>query len=467
MEPAMMEDLDFFSPYFEFNLDELNISLLNFSWSNLNLSLNNVYHDDSMYHRNLLMYYLMGICGMAVCAFGIIGNILSIVVLTRTCMRSSTYSYLTALSVSDLLFLILTMFILSRDSEEPHKEITWGKPFYIRLFPFIHPAAITFQVTSIWLTCAFTVDRYVMICHPFRSERWCKVSTARKVIVTVFFAGVVFNIIRFFEYEASEITVSNNDTNPRQLVIKLTDLGNSEEFREIVHSWLYLTCVAGIPFLSLLVLNIFLIHAVHESRKKGKQINAKERRRNDTTIMLIGVVVIFLICQGPALISRMIWAFDYQKAFVSAPWYTFNEVSNFLVILNSAVNIVPYYFFGKRFRSEFWKIFCKCLFTKEEIRTLTRKLSVTVMERQNSMVSQQDGQGVTQLQVFQNSKAFKKLSKKYQSVPRTDNDIMHSPTSNGKCEQNGRRNLRVNFEPNGNCRAHVDICDTCQTKALC
>lgn len=175
----------------------------------------------------------------------------------------------------------------------------------------------------------------------------------KKRLLAFFVAGLLFNVIRFFEYESSEITVSTNDTNPRQLVIKLTDLGNSEEFREIVHSWLYLTCVAGIPFLSLLVLNIFLIHAVHESRKKGKQINAKEKRRNDTTIMLIGVVVIFLICQGPALISRMIWAFDYQKAFVSAPWYTFNEVSNFLVILNSAINIVPYYFFGKRFRSEF------------------------------------------------------------------------------------------------------------------
>lgn len=462
----MMDDLNFLSPYFELNLDFLNHSLFNFSLSGLNISLSGVYHDDSMYQRNLLMYYLMGICGMAVCAFGIIGNILSIIVLTRTCMKSSTYSYLTALSVSDLLFLILTMFILSRDSEKPHQEISWGKPFYIKLFPFVHPSAITFQVTSIWLTCAFTVDRYVMICHPFKAERWCKLSTARKTIVGVFVAGLLFNVIRFFEYESSEITVSTNDTNPRQLVIKLTDLGNSEEFRMIVHSWLYLTCVAGIPFLSLLVLNIFLIHAVHESRKKGKQINAKEKRRNDTTIMLIGVVVIFLICQGPALISRMIWAFDYQKAFVSAPWYTFNEVSNFLVILNSAVNIVPYYFFGKRFRSEFWKIFCKCLLTKEDIRILTRKLSTSMHERQQSVVSQCENNDMNQLQMFQNSKAFKKLAKKYKSVPineENENSIDHRPETNGRYE---RSHLRVKFEPNGNCRAEIDLCDACQTKAL-
>lgn len=464
----MMDDLQIFLPYLEQHLKDLNGSHLNFSLSSLNFSLKDVLHDDSMHERNLLMYYLMGICGMSVCAFGIIGNILSAVILTRTSMKSGTYSYLTALSISDLLFLILTMFILSRDSEKPLQEITWGKSYYIKLFPYIHPAAITFQVTSIWLTCAFTVDRYIMICHPFKAERWFKISTARKSIVGVFLAGLLFNMIRFFEYESSEITVSN-DTNRRQLVIKLTDLGSSEGFREIVHSWLYLTCVAGFPFLSLLVLNIFLIHAVHESKKKGKLINAREKRRNDTTIMLIGVVVIFLTCQGPALISRMIWAFDYQKAFVSTPWYTFNEVSNFLVILNSAINIVPYYFFGKRFRNQFWKIFCKCFFTKEEIRRLSRKLSTSMHENHTSVVKQGDMSGLNQLKVFNKSKAFSQLAQKYRSVP-VNHEVLsaqveeNGPQINDKSEQNGRNILRVNFELNGNCRAEVDPCDTCQTK---
>jgi hypothetical protein len=306
-----------------------------------------------------------------------------------------------------------------------------------------------------------------MICHPFKAERWCKISAARKAIGAVFLAGLLFNMIRFFEYEYSEITVAN-DTARRQLVIKLTDLGNSEEFREIVHSWLYLTCVAGFPFLSLLVLNIFLIHAVHESRKKGKLINAREKRRNDTTIMLIGVVVIFLICQGPALISRMIWAFDYQKAFVSTPWYTFNEVSNFLVILNSAINIVPYYFFGKRFRNQFWTIFCKCFFTKEEIRRLSRKLSTSMHENHNNVVKLDDSNGLHQIQVFQKAKAFSQYAQRYRSIPGND-EVQNAqkeearPVISG--EQNGHNVLRVNFELNGNCKAEVDpsTCNTCHT----
>ena len=85
-----------------------------------------------------------------------------------------------------------------------------------------------------------------------------------------------------------------------------------------------------------------------------------ESRRIDTTVMLIGVVIIFIVCQFPALVSRAIWAFsdDPSRAFTELPLYSLNEIANFLVLLNSSVNIVPYYFFGRRFRRQFLALFC-------------------------------------------------------------------------------------------------------------
>ncbi|OWF42517.1 FMRFamide receptor-like [Mizuhopecten yessoensis] len=346
------------------------------------------------YQKDMLMYYLMGICGMSLCCLGIIGNILSVIVLSQRLMRSSTYSYLSALALSDSFFLFMTMLLLIKDTKKPVKsEIRWMEPYYVYMFPYVHPTALTFQVTSIWLTLAFTVDRYIMICHPFKAERWCSVSRARKVICGLVTAGFLYNIPRFFEYKAEQeqfhlpADIIANFTIPSPLLIKLTKFGSSNLFREIIHSWLYLICVAGIPFLALVVLNTFLIRAVHESRKKGLQLNSKDKRRNDTTIMLIGVVIIFLLCQGPALVSRMIWALDFNAAFTSLSWYTFSEVSNFLVIINSAINIVPYYFFGKKFRRQFWRTFCSCILTKEEIRRLARSLSLTVDNRRASNIS--------------------------------------------------------------------------------
>jgi len=83
-------------------------------------------------------------------------------------------------------------------------------------------------------------------------------------------------------------------------------------------------------------------------------------RRIDTTVMLIGVVIIFIVCQFPALVSRTIWAFadDPSRAFTDLPLYALNESANFLVLLNSSVNIIPYYFFGRRFRRQFLSLFC-------------------------------------------------------------------------------------------------------------
>ena len=330
---------------------------------------------DKVYQEKL-MYYLMGIGGLAVCCFGMVTNGLSVAVLTRRSMRSSTYTYLAALAVCDSLVLVFTALLVVKDAKT-HDALGALDHMYSVYFPYVHPTAIIFQVTSIWLTLAFTVDRYIMICHPFKAERLCRRSRARKVVVALYVAGTLFCIPKFLEYYTQRHELSLMNSTEVIYVIDMTDIGKNEVFREIVHSWMYLICVCGLPFLTLVVLNAFLIYAVHMSRLKGKVLNAKEKHRNDTTIMLIGVIIIFLICQGPALVSRMIYAFKPVEM-ISRTDFTLNEVANFLVILNSAINIVPYYFFGKKFRNEFWRLFCSCLFDRDELRKITRSFSLSV-----------------------------------------------------------------------------------------
>lgn len=425
------------------------------------------------FKHDVLRYYLLGIGGMTLCALGIIGNILSVIILTRSVMRSSTYSYLTALALSDTFFLFFSLLILSKDSKKPQRIISWDDEWYVYLFPYVHPACVTCQLTSIWLTLAFTVDRYIMICHPFQAEGMCSVSRARKVIIALCIGGVFFNIPRFFEYHTvTPIVTTENRTQP---VIDLTDIAKTSEYRTIIHSWLYFFFVAGVPFLTLLVLNIFLIIAVHNSRKKGKQINAKEKHRNNTTIMLISVVVIFLFCQGPALISRMVWAFENSLAISQWPWIVFGEVSNFLVIVNSAVNIVPYYFFGRKFRRQFWRLFCRCLLTKEEIRKLARSLSISVDQRRLSNVSKMNNQELQNFhnlnhKKFKNSIAVPLLNSADQNRLSVDETSKGNDKSSIKSSPGSeQRNLTVKFEANGNCQSRVDdtvSCVNCHNNSL-
>lgn len=111
--------------------------------------------------------------------------------------------------------------------------------------------------------------------------------------------------------------------------------------------------------------------------------------------MLIGVIVIFLICQGPALVSRIMYAFRPMSA-STKPGFTLNEVGNFFVLLNSAINIVPYYLFGRKFRNEFWRLFCACCFDKDELRRIIRSYSLSVDQRRTSQYDVIEMNGSTQ-----------------------------------------------------------------------
>lgn len=316
------------------------------------------------YTFDLVTYYVMGIAGVAVCCFGVIGNLLSALVLTRRKMYTSTYCYLAALAICDLFFVLCTLALISKDTRKPVKDATtwpWAAGVYPYLFPYLHPAAFTLQVTSVWLTLAFTVDRYIMICHPYHAEPFCTVRRARIVVAAVILSSVIFNLPRFFEYRV--VAVFHPGLEGMQIGCDLTAFGRHRLFLELYHSWFYIVFVFGLPFVTLAILNSFLVNAVRLSRRRRRQeLNSTEKNRVDTTVMLIGVVIIFFICQLPALVSRAIWGFHRgTEDFRDLSLYTLNETASFLVVLNSSINIVPYYFFGRRFRRQFLALFCRCI----------------------------------------------------------------------------------------------------------
>jgi hypothetical protein len=56
--------------------------------------------------RDDVSYYMMGVGGTLLCALGLVGNALSLIVITRRLAKTSTYTYLSALAVSDSLMLL-------------------------------------------------------------------------------------------------------------------------------------------------------------------------------------------------------------------------------------------------------------------------------------------------------------------------------------------------------------------------
>jgi len=102
----------------------------------------------------------------SVVLFGVSGNLVNVAVLTRRSMKSSTNSYLTALAVCDILYLVFALTMTLN-----HYEIVSSSPSYryYRL-PFGRPLTDTASNTGIWLTLTFTVERYIGVCHPMKGK---------------------------------------------------------------------------------------------------------------------------------------------------------------------------------------------------------------------------------------------------------------------------------------------------------
>ncbi|VDD74278.1 unnamed protein product [Mesocestoides corti] len=108
------------------------------------------------YQRDLIGHYFMGIATLTISCIGLVGNMLSIGVLTSKYMRGTTTNlYLIALAVSDSLMLLFAILVAIRDARRPQYGVTawelWDDASFIpRLYPNCHAFALLFQVSSIY-----------------------------------------------------------------------------------------------------------------------------------------------------------------------------------------------------------------------------------------------------------------------------------------------------------------------------
>ncbi|XP_062616345.1 FMRFamide receptor-like [Saccostrea cucullata] len=303
---------------------------------------------------------VMGYLAIVIVILGMIGNSLSIVVLTRKAMHTSTNCYLLALAIWDTVVIFCTLLLMSIPS--------LSSEFKSQVMPYVvvlvYPLALTAQMSTLWLTVSFTVERYIAVCHPLRAARMCTVARARVVIVIVSAVSVLFNTSRWFEYRL-KFHDPGQFYNRSAISYEPTDLVNNDDYKQVYFFWLYLLVMFIVPLISLSVLNTFLILAVRQSRIQRKDMNVRQSRENNVTIMLVSIIIVFIICQIPALIYNLAWAIDIQTVKISCGWNVLSTFRNFMVTLNSCVNFILYCALGQRFRHTFIRSFCRCLILTE------------------------------------------------------------------------------------------------------
>ncbi|ESO89591.1 hypothetical protein LOTGIDRAFT_94907, partial [Lottia gigantea] len=297
-------------------------------------------------------FYLNGVLTTFIITLGLMGNLFTIIVLTRKTMHTSTNFFLTALAIWDSIVLISTFLLISLGE--------LSSTFKSSVFPYVviivYPIALIAQTSTIWLTVSFTVERYIAVCHPLKAASMCTIARARMVIVGISAISILYNTPRWFEYFIKDYTYI--PTNETCVIVDQTDFGKSHLYHKIYFGWLYFLVMCVIPLFSLAVLNILLIVAVKHSQKQRINMNVRQSRENNVTIMLVSVVIVFMLCQVPALIYNMAYAINMEATKHMFGWKILSSIRNFLVTFNSAINFMLYCALGQKFRRTFVRTFC-------------------------------------------------------------------------------------------------------------
>ncbi|CAJ0960117.1 unnamed protein product, partial [Mesorhabditis belari] len=309
-------------------------------------------------------FFLISVVGSIIGLFGLFGNISTALILTRPSMRNPNNLYLTALAVFDSCLLITAFFIYAMEyiieyTQQFQLYVAWLT--YLRFaFALSHIS----QTGSVYVTVTVTIERYLAVCYPKRSKRYCSSGGAAWTILGVTTFALLFNSTKFFELEVTINPECGEGTNWQSYMLKPSKMAQNEYYQQVYALWITNFVMVFFPFCCLLVLNSIIAYTIKRSLQKfdysDPKIQVKDRhelkeKSREATMVLITIVFIFLICNFWGFVLTLLEQIlpssilheDYGT------FYTFSrEAINFLAIINSSINFVIYIIFGKDFRKE-------------------------------------------------------------------------------------------------------------------
>ncbi|XP_031589696.1 thyrotropin-releasing hormone receptor b [Oreochromis aureus] len=301
-----------------------------------------------------------------ICALGIVGNVMVIlVVLTTKHMRTPTNCYLVSLAVADLM--VLTTAGLPAIPESIFVSWVFGRYgcLCITYFQYLGINASSCSIT------AFTIERYIAICHPIKAQFLCTLSRAKKIILFVWAFTSIYCLMWFYLSNIQEtvyknitiVTCAYRVARKFYLPIYFFDFGVFFVLPLLLSAVLY-GLIARILFLNPLPSdpkdkkkNGHNNHAINKSTscKNSRHSSSTATSRRQVTKMLAVVVILFALLWMPYRTLVVVNSF-LDKAYLDTWFVLFCKIC---IYLNSAINPVIYNAMSQKFRAAFRKI-CRC-----------------------------------------------------------------------------------------------------------
>ncbi|KAA3677258.1 uncharacterized protein DEA37_0014820 [Paragonimus westermani] len=207
---------------------------------------------------------------IALFLFGLIGNVLTVVVLRTIHLRqSSTAVYLTALAIVDILYLISSLLINVVNSVVLFpRDLRNYSAWTCHMVSFVN---YTLTYLSVWLIVAVTTDRAIWVAYPFRARHVC---TRRNAAIAIALITLVLLIVDSHFFWTLEYRPDDRNTNQfRCSWAAFTD-------DAVPYMDLLLACV--LPFLFMLLANL----VIGWQLRKMREFNRRRQVTNNAQVTI-------------------------------------------------------------------------------------------------------------------------------------------------------------------------------------
>ncbi|KAL1123048.1 hypothetical protein AAG570_002136 [Ranatra chinensis] len=312
---------------------------------------------------------------VAIFVSGVVGNVSTCIVIARNRhMHTATNYYLFSLAISDLLLLVAGM--------PPEMYHIWSNYPYVfgETFCILTGFASETSTNATLLTItAFTVERYVAICHPFFSHTLSKLSRAVKLIVLIWLLALslaipqVIQVGLVYAVDAKGEVISEEY---KMCGLKKMVIPYSFEVSTLLFFLAPMTVIVVLYIL--IALRLRRSTVVNQRQRPHHRDSRRSTTGNPTSTkrvvkMLVAVVVAFFICWAPFHFQRLYSIYAFEGDNTSSGnlmiYKIITYISGLLYYLSTTVNPFLYNIMSLKFREAFKSTLAKCIGGSKKQRT--------------------------------------------------------------------------------------------------
>ena len=348
------------------------MSSYNFSGSNITTTESSPSVDNPVFTCRVFAIIISGVMFPALCLISTIGNPLSFITWYKIAKRkgyNSNIILILFLAVADTIVLIPHFLVMGVTliAMETGKGIDfYHKGGYAYVAAYIWPFGSSAQIVTNLLTTLIAVHRYCILRHPFwwftQKITTVKSTTIQCIVIVVM--ATLFRVPRYLEFDVIDYIWPNGDNGTYLRPTPLRSNANYQLYYSIVADNA-LTAIG--PLIVTFTFTIRIIVTLLKAKNARKDMTATSSTSTNNSSSseaavskaLLTIAIIFIICQIPNAVLRLLIAFNTGAELGCGKFlFFFNPLCIMLLDVNSAINIFVYAKISAEFRAQLKWMFC-------------------------------------------------------------------------------------------------------------